>query len=53
MPTATQRRNLEIARDDFSVLRGELTAFIETDLTRLESDLEAAGAPWTPGRRIP
>ena len=53
MPTATHRRNLEIASDDFAVLRGELTAFIETDLAQLESDLEAAGAPWTPGRRIP
>ena len=53
LPTATHRRNLDIARDDFAVLRGELTAFIETDLTQLESDLEAAGAPWTPGRRIP
>jgi hypothetical protein len=53
MPTATYRRNLEIARGDFAVLRSELTSFIETDLAQLESDLEAAGAPWTPGRRIP
>jgi photosystem II stability/assembly factor-like uncharacterized protein len=53
MPTATHQRNLEIASADFAILRGELTSFIETDLAQLEADLEAAGAPWTPGRRIP
>ncbi|UCD25857.1 MAG: glycosyl hydrolase [Gemmatimonadota bacterium] len=53
MPTETHRRNLEIARNDFVTLREELTSFIETDLAQLEADLEAAGAPWTPGRRIP
>ncbi len=52
-PTATHRRNLEIARDDFGDLSRELSALIENDLSRLESDLEAAGAPWTPGRRLP
>jgi hypothetical protein len=52
-PTETHRRNLEIARSEFSLLRQELTALIETDLVQLEADLESAGAPWTPGRRIP
>jgi hypothetical protein len=52
-PTETHRRNLEIARDEFSVLRQELTTLLDTELPQLESDLEAAGAPWTPGRRIP
>jgi len=27
-----------------------LRQLIEVDLTRLEKQLEAAGAPWTPGR---
>jgi len=53
MPTATHRRNLEIARDDFADFRRNLTSLIENELAQLESDLEAAGAPWTPGRRIP
>jgi photosystem II stability/assembly factor-like uncharacterized protein len=52
-PTETHRHNLEIARDEFSVLRQELTTLLDTELPQLESDLEAAGAPWTPGRRIP
>ncbi len=51
-PTETFRGNLAIARADFGALRQELTALIETQLAQLETDLEAAGAPWTPGRRL-
>ena len=53
MPTATHRRNLEIATADFADLKADLRAWIEDDLANLESALEAAGAPWTPGRPIP
>ncbi|MFQ5705378.1 MAG: glycosyl hydrolase [Gemmatimonadales bacterium] len=52
-PTATQRRNVAIALGDFDTLRTELSALVDTDLARLESDLAAAGAPWTPGQRLP
>ncbi len=52
-PTETHKRNLEIARGDFGGLLQDLSTLIERDLTRLESNLEAAGAPWTPGRGIP
>lgn len=51
-PTATQRQSIEIARREFEELSRELAALIEGDLVRLEEALEAAGAPWTPGRRI-
>jgi photosystem II stability/assembly factor-like uncharacterized protein len=51
-PTATQRRNIEIAGRDFAVLEGELADLIEARLRRLEEALAAAGAPWTPGGRI-
>ncbi|MFC1791233.1 WD40/YVTN/BNR-like repeat-containing protein, partial [Gemmatimonadota bacterium] len=51
-PTATQRRNIEIAAADFSGLVRELTSLIDGELARLERDLAAAGAPWTPGRRL-
>ncbi len=51
-PTATQRRSLEIARDGFADLSRDLAALIEDDIPRLEADLAAAGAPWTPGRRL-
>lgn len=51
-PTATHRRNLEIARTDFEAFRPDLSAVLDTTLPQLEADLEAAGAPWTPGRRL-
>ena len=52
-PTATQRESLRIAAEEFSGLRGELRTLVDSDLAQLEADLEAAGAPWTPGRKIP
>lgn len=51
--TATAKRNYEIAAADFSVLLEKLRKLIETDLKKLEENLEAAGAPWTPGRGVP
>jgi hypothetical protein len=53
MPTATHRRNLEIAAADFATLKTELATWLESDLADLAAALEAAGAPWTPGRALP
>ncbi len=50
MPTATQRRDIEIAGGALETLIRDLKALIEGDMARLKADLEAAGAPWTPGR---
>jgi photosystem II stability/assembly factor-like uncharacterized protein len=52
-PTQTHRRNYEIASEEFSDILDELRRLIETDLAALEAKLEAAGAPWTPGRGLP
>jgi hypothetical protein len=52
-PTATHRKNLEIASDAFSVAADDLRQLVESDLPALESELEAGGAPWTPGRGVP
>ncbi len=52
-PTATHQRNLEIARADFAGFRTDLSVVLETTLPQLEVALEDAGAPWTPGRRLP
>ena len=49
-PTETHRRNYEIAAEGFGELLEGLRVLIEEDLAALESELEAAGAPWTPGR---
>ena len=52
-PTATQRRDAEIASAGLTSLLRDLSAFLEGDVARAEQDLEKAGAPWTPGRRLP
>jgi hypothetical protein len=53
MPTATQRRSLEIATAGLDALERDLKALLAGDLAKLEEAFAAAGAPWTPGRRVP
>ncbi len=52
-PTPTHRRSLEIAEQDLAKLREQLNAVLEQQLPAFEKKLEAAGAPWTPGRPVP
>jgi photosystem II stability/assembly factor-like uncharacterized protein len=52
-PTATQRESLAVASNEFSAVIAELAALLETELPAFEAELEAAGAPWTPGRKLP
>ena len=49
-PTATHRRNYAIAAEAFAELLPRFQELIEKDLVTLETNIEAAGAPWTPGR---
>lgn len=51
-PTATMRRNLELAETGFAAVEADFGRWLEGDLARLEQALADAGAPWTPGRRI-
>ena len=53
LPTATQRQSLAVAQTEFAAVSAEPAALLETELPRFEADLEAAGAPWTPGRKLP
>lgn len=50
-PTVTQVRNIEIAVTDFEKFKGDLGAYLNT-LEAYEEALEAAGAPYTPGRKF-
>ena len=52
-PTATHRRSLELAEQQFAVLQVELRKAVDVDLPELEQRMAAAGAPWTSGQRIP
>ncbi len=52
-PTETHRQSLELAAEEFAEASAELRRLTETDIKQLESVLEQAGAPWTPGRAAP
>ena len=49
-PTETQRRGYEIAAEAFGPVLADLRKLVKEDLEGLEAEMEAAGAPWTPGR---
>jgi photosystem II stability/assembly factor-like uncharacterized protein len=49
-PTNTHRESLAIAEREFVPLLGRLRQAVEVELAAIEKQLNAAGAPWTPGR---
>jgi hypothetical protein len=49
-PTATQREAYRIAGEEFAAELAKLRQIIKDELPELEKAMEAAGAPWTPGR---
>ena len=52
-PTTTHRRQVEIVREQLGPANAELVNLVEVQLADLEAQADAAGVPWTPGRRIP
>lgn len=50
LPTGTQREAYELAADAFEKVLADLRDLVERDLKKLEDEMEAAGARWTPGR---
>ncbi|MBN1223828.1 MAG: glycosyl hydrolase [Candidatus Aminicenantes bacterium] len=51
--TETVKRNYEIAAGEFGTYLEELRKTIDVDLKKIGEEMEAAGAPWTPGRGVP
>jgi photosystem II stability/assembly factor-like uncharacterized protein len=49
-PTQSHMDSYNIAAAEFADQLSKLHALVEVDLSTLEKDMEAAGAPWTPGR---
>ncbi len=49
-PTKTQAEAYQIASQEFTQELAKLRTLVEVDLRNLEKALDAAGAPWTPGR---
>ena len=52
-PTTTHRRQAEIVAEQFGPANAELVNLVEVQLAGLEAQADAAGVPWTLGRRIP
>jgi len=51
--TETAKRDYEIAASALEKLLEDMRVLIDQDVKKLGDELEAAGAPWTPGRRVP
>jgi len=51
--TETAKRDYEIAASSFEKLLEDMRVLIDRDVKKLGDELEAAGAPWTPGRHLP
>jgi hypothetical protein len=49
-PTQSHVDDYNIAAAEFAGELNALHTLVEVDLAKLEKDMEAAGAPWTPGR---
>ncbi|HEX9162076.1 MAG TPA: hypothetical protein VF980_10260, partial [Thermoanaerobaculia bacterium] len=49
-PTATHREALDIAQKQTTDLLARLHKVVGTDLASIEQQMNALGAPWTPGR---
>jgi len=52
-PTTSHRQNYEIAAAEFEAALASLRPALERELPALHEKLEAAGAPWAPGRKLP
>lgn len=49
-PSPTQMTQYTVAAQDFEKVLAQLRVLVQNDLANLEKEMEAAGAPWTPGR---
>ena len=52
-PTASHRKNYDIAAAEFEETLKAFRPLLDHDLPALHAALEAAGAPWAPGRKLP
>ncbi len=49
-PTQSQIENYNIAAEEFKPVLARLKTLMDVEMPKLEKALDAAGAPWTPGR---
>ncbi len=51
--TTTQRQQFEIAQQEYEAAIDAIRKLVDVDLPKFKEQLDAAGVPWTPGRKIP
>ena len=51
-PTATQRREAELAETELTALERDLRTMIDGEFVRLQQAMAAIGAPWSTGRGV-
>ena len=51
-PTETHKQSYAIAREEFKPVLEAINAFVDKDMEVFKTKLEAAGAPYTPGRKV-
>jgi hypothetical protein len=51
-PTSAQAASLQLARAQFTAVEEALRGEIEPELEALRRSMDAAAAPWTPGRGL-
>ena len=51
-PTLTHVRSFEIAKEEYMPIKEEIENLMKEDIKKLEDELKAVGAPYTPGRII-
>ena len=52
-PTGTHKKQYTIVDSEFSAALKKLKPILDSKIPTLEKKLDVAGAPWTPGRKIP
>lgn len=52
-PTDTHRQQYEIIVAEYQGVAEQVSQLLDVDLPALNAKLDAAGAPWTPGRKVP
>ena len=52
-PTGTHMQQYDIVVQEYEDVADKLKELIEADIPAINEKLDEAGAPWTPGRKIP
>ena len=52
-PTGTHMQQYDIVSEEYAAVAEQLNELVNSKIPALNTQLDEAGAPWTPGRKIP